>query len=68
MGRQFRSRRPASSSEKIFRFLPTHAICVRPQQVQPILIGPITDLLTFYADVQPAMRQKNPFELETTSM
>ena len=28
-------------------------------KVQPILIGPITDLLTFYADVQLAMRQKN---------
>jgi hypothetical protein len=27
-------------------------------QVQPILIGPITDLLAFYADVQLAMRQK----------
>ncbi|HTD95647.1 MAG TPA: hypothetical protein VK627_01910 [Edaphobacter sp.] len=26
-------------------------------KVQPILIGPITDLLTFYADVQLAMRQ-----------
>jgi hypothetical protein len=28
-------------------------------KVQPILIGPITDLLTFYADVQLAMRQRN---------
>jgi hypothetical protein len=28
-------------------------------KVQPILIGPITDLLTFYADVQLAMRQSN---------
>jgi hypothetical protein len=28
-------------------------------KVQPILIGPITDLLTFYADVQLAMRQTN---------
>jgi hypothetical protein len=28
-------------------------------KVQPMLIGPITDLLTFYADVQLAMRQKN---------
>jgi hypothetical protein len=28
-------------------------------KVQPILIGPITDLLTFYADVQLAMRQKS---------
>jgi hypothetical protein len=28
-------------------------------KVQPILIGPITDLLTFYADVQLAMRQEN---------
>ncbi|HEY0785475.1 MAG TPA: hypothetical protein VGD62_06350, partial [Acidobacteriaceae bacterium] len=27
-------------------------------KVQPILIGPTTDLLTFYADVQLAMRQK----------
>ena len=27
-------------------------------KIQPILIGPITDLLTFYADVQLAMRQK----------
>jgi hypothetical protein len=27
-------------------------------QVQPILIGPITDLLAFYSDVQLAMRQK----------
>jgi hypothetical protein len=27
-------------------------------QVQPILIGPITDLLTIYADVQLAMRQR----------
>jgi hypothetical protein len=27
-------------------------------KVQPILIGPITDLLTFYADVQLALRQK----------
>ena len=26
-------------------------------KVQPVLIGPITDLLTFYADVQLAMRQ-----------
>jgi hypothetical protein len=26
-------------------------------KVQPLLIGPITDLLTFYADVQLAMRQ-----------
>jgi hypothetical protein len=26
--------------------------------VQPILIGPVTDLLAFYADVQLAMRQK----------
>ena len=29
--------------------------------VQPPLIGPIADLLTFYADVQLAMRQKNLF-------
>jgi hypothetical protein len=28
-------------------------------KVQPILIGPITDLLAFYADVQLAMNQKN---------
>jgi hypothetical protein len=28
-------------------------------KVQPILIGPITDLLAFYADVQLAMQQKN---------
>jgi hypothetical protein len=28
-------------------------------KVQPILIGPITDLLTFYADVQLALRQKD---------
>jgi hypothetical protein len=28
-------------------------------QVQPILIGPITDLLAFYSDVQLAMRQKS---------
>ena len=28
-------------------------------KVQPILIGPITDLLTFYADVQLVMRQSN---------
>jgi len=28
-------------------------------KVQPILIGPITDLLTFYADVQLAMRQND---------
>ena len=28
-------------------------------KVQPILIGPIVDLLTFYADVQLAMRQKD---------
>jgi hypothetical protein len=28
-------------------------------KVQPILIGPITDLLAFYADVQLAMRQKS---------
>lgn len=27
-------------------------------KVQPILIGPITDLLTFYADTQLAMREK----------
>lgn len=27
-------------------------------KVQPMLIGPITDLLTFYADVQLAMRQE----------
>ena len=27
--------------------------------VQPVLIGPIADLLTFYADVQLAMRQKD---------
>jgi hypothetical protein len=28
-------------------------------KVQPILIGPITDLLTFYADVQLALRQQD---------
>jgi hypothetical protein len=28
-------------------------------KMQPILIGPITDLLAFYADVQLAMRQQN---------
>jgi hypothetical protein len=28
-------------------------------RVQPMLIGPIVDLLTFYADVQLAMRQKD---------
>jgi hypothetical protein len=28
-------------------------------QVQPVLIGPITDLLAFYSDVQLAMRQKS---------
>jgi len=28
-------------------------------KVQPILIGPITDLLTFYADVQLALRQND---------
>jgi len=28
-------------------------------KVQPMLIGPIADLLTFYADVQLAMRQNN---------
>ncbi len=28
-------------------------------KVQPILIGPITDLLAFYSDVQLAMKQKN---------
>ena len=28
-------------------------------KVQPILIGPVTDLLTFYADVQLAMRQQH---------
>lgn len=28
-------------------------------KVQPMMIGPITDLLTFYADLQLAMQQKN---------
>jgi hypothetical protein len=28
-------------------------------EVQPVLIGPITDLLAFYSDVQLAMRQKS---------
>ena len=50
----------ASSPENIFRFLPsTRYLCPTSGRVQPILIGPITDLLTFYADVQLAMRQKN---------
>jgi hypothetical protein len=31
-------------------------------KVQPMLIGPIADLLTFYADVQLAMRQKDLFK------
>jgi len=54
---------PLSESSQAFRerlsLAPGYKLAVPGLgTVQPILIGPITDLLTFYADVQLAMRQR----------
>jgi hypothetical protein len=55
---------PLSPASQQFReplsLAPTYKLSIPDlSKVQPILIGPITDLLTFYADVQLAMRQTN---------
>jgi len=53
---------PLSSASRQFReylsLSPDYRLSIPDlSKVQPILIGPITDLLTFYADVQLAMNQ-----------
>lgn len=50
---------PASQQfRQILSLAPSYKLSIPDlSKVQPILIGPITDLLTFYADVQLAMRQ-----------
>lgn len=55
---------PLSSASRQFReplsLAPGYKLSIPDlSKVQPILIGPITDLLTFYADAQLAMRQSN---------